>query len=152
MSANFNQISLFLIFRTWIIQFKIFTNTRSIKSLLQTDEIPNLSKLAFLATRQLSKTLTHMSESFIAIRNFDLAQLSAFMAYEKALKFRHFREISKSTSNILHVIHRLNCSQKYLWMMKGMFEQICRSIFLSLVNVEGLFAMMRVYEHSMKCL
>lgn len=93
-----------------------------------------------------------MSESFLANGDIELAHLTAFWSFEKALKFRHFREISKSCSNVLNVIHRMNATHKYYWLIQSMFEQICRSIFLSHVNSEGLFSMMRVYMHAMLCL
>lgn len=145
-------IEIFFYFRSFLIQFKIFMITRNIKSQLQVKSVPTCSKLAFLATRQLSKAMTHMSESFMAIGDLESAQLAAFWSLEKSMQFRNFREISKSCSNVLNVIHRINCSDKYCWLIRGMFEQICRSLFLSYVNVEGLFSTMRVYEHSMKCL
>lgn len=135
-----------------MIQFKIFTITRSIKSYLQVKTVPSCSKLTFFATRQVSKSMTHMSESFMAIGKLDSAQLAAFWSLEKAMQFRNFREVAKSCSNVLSVIHRINCSEKYFWLIRGMFEQVCRSIFMSFVNIEGLFSTMRIYEHSMKCL
>lgn len=126
---------------------------RRIKSLLIVKQIPNCSKLTYLATRQLSKTLTHMSETFLATRQFELAKFAAFWSLEKTLEYgRHFREISKSFGNVLHVIHRVGESRKYFWLLKATFIQVCRSTFIGGVNLDGLYSVMRIYQHSMICL
>lgn len=126
---------------------------RRIKSLLIVKQIPNCSKLTYLATRQLSKALTHMSETFLATRQFEFAKFAAFWSLEKSLEFgRHFREISKSFANVLHVIHRVGESGKYFWLQSASFIQVCRSTFISGVHVDGLFSVMRIYQHSMICL
>jgi hypothetical protein len=139
--------------RKWMTILKFKLVVRRIKSLLMVKQIPNCSKLTYLATRQLSKTLTNMSETFLATRQFALAKLAAFWSLEKALQYgRHFREISKSFANVLHVIHRVGESREYFWLQSATFVQVCRSTFIGDVNVEGLLSVMRIYQHSMICL
>lgn len=144
--------SYYLLFRKWMTRLKFKFVVRRIKSLLMVKQIPNCTKLTYLATRQLSKTLTNMSETFLATRQFSLAKLAAFWSLEKALQYgRHFREISKSFSNVLHVIHRVGESKEFFWLLKAAFVEVCRSTFIGGVNIEGLISVMKMYEHCMIC-
>lgn len=133
-------------------RLKLKLLVRSIRKLSERKEAQKLSRLVALATIQLSRTLSVIFELLYEEKQFDLAQLAAFWSLEMILKHeRKFRDVARSFSNVVKIIYRTSSVHSFLWLQKVALEEVTRTLFIDEMNLEGLTALIELYQGLMLC-
>lgn len=125
---------------------------KNIRKSIDNIEIKKCSKLASLATSQLSKTLSFMFDLFFDMKLYDLAKLAAFWSLRKSLKFnRNLQSISRSFSNVLKTLVFTGTVDEFYWLIKAAPGQTIRALFIDDLDIHALTELVKMYSGIMMC-